>query len=381
MILTLNPFHKTPEIVDPVGPETELSNLASEFYLCGETAKAITMVELALKIARTVPVLVNMAVILESLGRFDEAFKYAEEAYKLNPADKRTINLYAEALLRRGDLAQGWPLYSQSRNTRSQLKDFIPEWTDQGLSGKRLLVVEGEGYGDNIYFLRWLAALRDLGAELDYICQPTLAPLVEHMGFRPLENWGGNVDFRFTDYDYHVSILTLPQKFGVTYDNYQWNGPYVVVGAPVRRKIAGEPLRVGICSLAGEGMSARRQRSLHASQLQPLMNSLDPRHKWVNLHHHYILPDTVDHPIVETWLDTAKAISTCDLVVSVDTAVAHLAAAMGIVTWVMLPGASAWHYPLYRPDHPFYPSMRMFRNQAEGLDFAVQFVSAELNRL
>jgi hypothetical protein len=123
-----------------------------------------------------------------------------------------------------------------------------------------------------------------------------------------------------------------------------------------------------------------KQRSMHASQLQLMLNSLDPKHQWVNLHHRYVLPDAVDHPLVETWLDTARAIATCDMVVSVDTCVAHLSAAMGVTTWVLLPGASAWHYLLHRPDHPLYPSMRMYRNYGRGLDNAIEAACDHLSR-
>ena len=128
MILTLNPFTQPSLPVDTIGPETELSNLASDLYIDGQTELALSTIERALQIGRTVPSLVNMSVILEGLGRFDEALPFSEEAYWLNPSDKRTIGLYAEALLRQGDMVRGWPLYIQSRNIRHQMADFIPEW-------------------------------------------------------------------------------------------------------------------------------------------------------------------------------------------------------------------------------------------------------------
>jgi hypothetical protein len=344
MILTLNPFLKEPEPVDPIGPETELSNRASELYNEGNFEPALETAKHALQIARTVPTLLNMSIILEGLSRFDEAHVLAAEAYCVNPNDKRTAGHYGRSLLRMGDLARGWPLYLQDCNLRSQLKDFIPEWTGQDLQGKRVLVVEGEGYGDNLYFMRWLHTLRDLGAQVDYICQPSLAPLVAHMGYHALPNWGGNVDFKFHDYDYYTSILTLPHKFGVTYENHKVTGPYIP-GAEWRAGLlAGRPQRVGICALAGEGMSPTKCRSMHASQLQHVLNSMNQKHQWVNLNYKHELP--VENPVIEDWLDTAKAIATCDLVVSVDTGVAHLAGAMGVPTWVLLPGASAWQYPI-----------------------------------
>jgi hypothetical protein len=263
------------------------------------------------------------------------------------------------------------------------MRDFIPEWTGQDLHDKRVLVIEGEGYGDNFYFMRWLGTLRGLGAKVDYVCQPSLAPLVEHIGFHALENWGGNVDFKFTDYDYHTSILALPHKLGVTFENYNIIGPYIVSDEfqRIASSIRSKTKRVGICALAGEGMSPTKCRSMHASQLQHVLNSMDRKHQWVNLNYKHELPKECDNPVIENWLDTAKAITTCDMVVSVDTGVAHLSGAMGVPTWVVLPGNSAWQYPIHRDDHPFYPTMRMFRNYGKGMENAVEAVSDHLSRL
>jgi hypothetical protein len=384
VILTLNPFARTPEPQDPVGPETVLQNHASELYNEGQFEIALEVALKAVQIARTVPTLLNLSIIYEAFGRFDEALPCAAEAFSLAPGDKRAAGHYGRSLLRMGDLARGWPLYLQDVNLRSQLKDFIPEWTDQDLQGKRLLVVEGEGFGDNIYFMRWMDALRKMGGQIDYICQPSLAPLIQAIGFKPLENWGGNCDFKFTDYDYHTSILTIPNKLGVTYENYKWSGPYINVSPlPLRylrqwSKESGEPLRVGICALAGEGMSPTKQRSMHASQLQHVLNSMDRKHHWVNLTYKHELP--VENPLIENWLGTAKAIATCDLVVTVDTGVCHLSAAMGVSTNLVLPGNSAWHWGL-QDSHPFYPSIRMFRNYGKGMDNAVENVSDFLSTL
>jgi len=378
VILTLNPFAREPEPVDPVGPETEFQNISSELYNKGMFEQALPIAEKALQIARTIPTLLNMSIILEGLGRFDEALPCAAEAFSLNPMDKRAAGHYGRALLRIGDLTRGWPLYLQDVNLRSQLKDFIPEWTGQSLKGKRLLVIEGEGYGDQFYFMRWLHDLWG-GGEISYVCQPGLAPLVRHIGYHAIENWGGNADFKFHDYDYHASILTLPYKLGVTFEKYACI-PYIS-GYTARHVVKGDSIRVGICALAGEGMSPTKCRSMHASQLQSVLNSMDRKHKWVNLNYKHSLPSECDNPVIENWLDTAKAIATCDMVVSVDTGVAHLSAAMGVPTWVVLPGNSAWQYPIHRDDHPFYPTMRMFRNYGKGMENAVEAVSDHLSRL
>jgi len=358
----------------------DLANRSSALYLTGLTDEALEVATKAVNLQRTIGTLVNMSVILETLGRFEEALEYAHDATTLDPEDGRARALYGEALLRMGRLSEGWPLYCEQRAAFDWLKDFgMTEWDGtQDLKGKRLLVIEGGGFGDNIYFLRWLDNLRRDGAIIDYVCQPTFAPLVRHLGYEALENWSGNVDIRFSEYDYYTGLLALPTKLGVTFESYQWIQwtPYIKVDAP---QYSG--LRVGICSLAGEGTSPRKQRSMHDSQLQPMLNSLSRKHQWVNLIHGHALPKEVEEPCLDDWLDTAKAIRTCDLVVSVDTGVAHLAGAMGVPVWVILPGAAAWQYPIYRDNHPFYPSMRMFWNRKEGMDNAVEVVCDNLSRL
>src|SRR5208337_698153 len=156
-------FDATEGPADWVGP----SNLVGELYLIGRTAAAYDAALRVLRTTRNLPTLVNMAVILETLGRFDESLLYAREAYLTAPADPRTQMLYGQALLRFGRLAEGWPLYAcaaaQSFADLSWMP--IPEWqgAHQSLASRRILVVEGGGYGDNIYFLRWLDTLRRWG--------------------------------------------------------------------------------------------------------------------------------------------------------------------------------------------------------------------------
>ena len=195
-----------------------LSNRASALYLSNMTGEALTVAHKALSRARNVATLVNMAVILESLGRFDEALPYAYEATIVDPDDNRALALYGESLLRLGEFREGWPLYAAERASHGWLSPYISEWPGphQSLSGKRILVVEGGGYGDNLYFLRWLGVLARAGARIDYLCQPSFAPLVRACGYDAIENWAGNVDIDDRSYDYFTSVLALGHKHGVT---------------------------------------------------------------------------------------------------------------------------------------------------------------------
>ena len=396
MLVTLNPFGPEPRPrywnqpdeatfldVDEAIPDNaearRLSSTAHALYISGVTETALKYAQDALALARIVPTLVNAAVILEQMGRFKEALPLAEEAWKLDPDNRNATILYSQALLRMGRFREGWPLYIRECALWPEFSSVIKEWNGEDLTGKRIIVVEGGAYGDNLYFLRWL---KDLPAEITYVCQPSFAPLVRHLGFNAAENWSGNVDIKFIHYDYLTSVLALPGRLGVTLENYKWDGPYIKFENKIISPTIppNRPMRVGICSLAGERSSPLRIRSMHDSQLHQVLHSLPNRHLWVNLTYKHGMPEGVDHPSIDNWLQTAEAISKCDLVVTIDTGVAHLAGAMGVPTWIVLPGASAWQW-LLTETNPLYPTMKLFRNQGEGLDNAVEKLCDHLSRL
>lgn len=268
--------------------------------------------------------------------------------------------LEAEALLRYGNYAAGWPLYIETHSALHYLTPLLPEWQGphDAIQKARIVVIGEGGYGDNIYFLRWLHTLRKWGADLCYLCPPTLAPLARRQGFRAVENWQGNVDIVWRQFDYFTSLIALPGKLGVTLDNYRWRGPYIKAGSrpwwPTKR--------VGLCWRAG-GTDGRSLSQAVASQV---VEYLPPTHRWVNLT--YGTTDSeMENPAIHSWLDTAKALTKLDLVISVDTGVAHLAGAMGVECWTILPKEQAWHYPVGYNWHPLYPSMRMFRSVTDVL--------------
>jgi tetratricopeptide (TPR) repeat protein len=357
----------------------EVNNYATAKYVTGATAEALLLSQRAVSMKRNVPTLVNMALILEVLGRFDEALDCATEAFRIDPADDRASSLLGESLLRLGHYAEGWPLYIRNRASMDWAKQFLPEWEGphQSLDGKRILVIEGGGYGDNLYFLRWLDTLRRWHADIHYVCPPSLAPLARRQGFRAIENWRGNADIHWNEYDYFCPLLSLAGKLGVTLDNYRWAGPYI----RGKRKWTATR-RVGLCWKAGEAKSPRKFRSLGGEQISDIVSALPATHTWVSLTfgEGWTLPH-IESPSLDNWQITADVISRLDLVVSVDTGVAHLAGALGIPCFVILPGASAWLYPLGYYTHPFYPSMRMFRSRGDGLYNAVENVARALESL
>jgi len=291
--------------------------------------------------------------------------------------DDPAAYLHSESLLRRGNFSQGWPLFIRTHTTLSWAPDFLPEWPGAhvDIRGKRILAIGEGGYGDNIYFLRWLDPLRRWGADVHYVCPPSLAPLARRQGFRALENWMGNVDIKWHDYAYFTSLLSLPAKLGVTFSNYCWRGPYIRadhVSKPDRR--------IGICWRAGETRSETRHRSMSPVQVLALVDSIGLSDYYpVNLTFEQTHSE-MENPSLIDWNKTACAVRSCDLIISVDTGVAHLAGAMGRPTLAILPPEPAWQYPDMNT-HPFYPSMRMLRSRSKDLEDAVERACAYLESL
>lgn len=356
----------------------EVRNYSSAMYMTDRIPEALKFAERALAMKRTISTLHNMAIILDVYGRYDEALDYALEAARMDPLDDRATSCASEFLLRAGHFAEGWPLYRRNRAAMDWAKLFIPEWEGphQDIKGKRILIFEGGGYGDNFYFMRWLDTLRHWGADIHYVCNPNLASLARRQGFHAIENWHGNADIHWEQYSYFCPLLSLAGKLGVTLTNYKWRGPYI----KAQRRLPWPTHRIGICRRAGEATSQRKWRSLHDRQADRILFSLPKKYHWVNLTAACPI-ENIENPQLDNWLTTANIMSQLDLVVTVDTGVAHLAGAMGIPCLVMLPGQSAWHYPLGYDCHPLYPSMRIFRNRGEGLDSAVKDVADSLKIL
>jgi Tetratricopeptide repeat/Glycosyltransferase family 9 (heptosyltransferase) len=345
-----------------LSPAESLSTRAAALHDAYSTDEALSLAEEAVRLEHTPTTLNNLAVILATLGRFHEAFPYQREAYERDPTDPRMSRLYGEALLRFGRLAEGWPIFILSTPRYEWMT--VPEWQGEPLRNRRLLVLSSGGFGDNIYAMRWLADLRDDNVAVTYLAWPTLAPLARTLGIAVIENWNGNVSLDPDAFDYYTTIYDLPLHLRVTYEGYSPRTYLTVRPRPrfhLRR-------RVGFCWRGGEALSPRYSRSLNWDQRQRVLAAFPA--SYVDL-----------SDLTGSWLDTAALIASLDLLVTVDTGVAHLAGALGIPTWVILPGASAWQYPIAYETHPLYCSMRMFHNRAEGLDAAVDAVAISLEDL
>jgi hypothetical protein len=353
----------------------EVNNYASAMYLTNKTADALVFAREAIALKRNVATLINISVILDELGRHSEALNYAEEAYRSDTTSDLASARLAELLLRSGLWRAAWPHWIRNRASMDWCKHWLPEWTGGSRRFKRILVIEGGGYGDNLYFFRWLRTLRQWGTHIDYVCDPSFAPLARSQGVDVILNYHGNADIRWERYDYFVPLLAIPGRLGIALEQDKGLRYINVKGRSAK------PTRlIGLCHRAGEAISPRRQRTLHNEQIQMIVDALPSTYKWVQMTHKMIHPQ-IEGTISGDWLETAKVMNTLDLLITVDTATAHLAGAMGIPTIVMIPGACSWYYILGQDWNPLYPAMRVHRNMTEGLDQAVAMTCAALRRL
>jgi hypothetical protein len=359
-------------VLDGPRPDTwlEYSNWASAFHIKGDADAALYHAIQAYQLKKTVSTCVNLTVILEFSGHFEQALVHAREAYECDPDDERAVMLYAESLLRLSYWDLGWELYAKGhdRITHEWFRTLLPEWQPTSpLRGSRILILPYGGIGDNLYFMRYLRHFRDGGARITFVCDPALVPLVQNQGHDSLPNYKGNIPgLRISDYDSFCSVVSLGRKLGNP-------SPSKYINIFSWPRIRTKP-RIGVCWKAGEYVSQRKTRFLNDEQTIRLLTAASQRGILVNLTYKSEPPMPMRPAKIANWLDTARELAKLDLLITVDTGVAHLAGAMHIPTWVMLPGAAAWQYPIGYTVHPFYQTMRIFRNQGEGINQSVNSI-------
>ena len=312
---------------------------------------------------------------LIGLGRIDEGLTHLEHALKCNPDNLDAHLGLARGYLLKGDFVDGWREYEWRRHRTDKKKPRIDgvEWDGSNPQGKTILVYSEQGFGDTIQFLRYLPVLAQRGARVVVICQKSLASLVARVEgvaaadcvWRPLPA-----------YDYFVPLLSLPHKLGLGDKPIPAQTPYLVSHkkAQLPRPPLGTRLRVGLIWAGSSTHPDDDNRSVGLEALLPLagipgvrLYSLQhgPRAAdAAKLAHPALIKDFSKH--LKDFADTAAVINQLDLVITVDSAVAHLAGALGKPVWVMIPAIPDFRWQTKRSDSPWYPTMRLFRQATDG---------------
>jgi tetratricopeptide (TPR) repeat protein len=334
----------------------------------------------------------NLGYTLRKQGRLREARESMNQARALAPGEVEIRwNLSLLDLLE-GKFAEGWKGYEIRHERReNRPRSFAkPMWRGQALSGARILLHSEQGLGDSIQFLRYVPLVEAAGGKVILNVPSTLRRLAGGVaGVERVTVEGATLP----EFDWHCPLMSLPLAFGTRLESIPSDVPYLKV--PEEAKKAADELpqpdgrvSVGLVWSGNPKSTEDRMRSMALSTFEALL-ALE-RVRFFSLQLGAAAGQmaafggkiTDLRPRIKDFADTAAWIDRLDLIVTVDTSVAHLAGALGKSTWVLLPSAPDWRWLLDRDDSPWYPTMRLFRQTRFG-DWAevVERVRRELAAL
>lgn len=313
----------------------------------------------------------------------EEALADYAQAAKLDPGQQKFRWNQSIMHILLGQYEQGWPLYEAglgiqgfARGLRKQVPQ--PEWLGkQNVRDKRVLLYAEQGYGDTIQFCRYAKQVQALGAEVILEVQAPLVSLLQTINQGSTSQNEIKVVAQgqgFAEFDYHCPLLSLPMVFNTTLETVPAPIPYLHA-QPSDHVLLEKPARPRI-GLVWSGSTTHKndhRRSLALAALAPLLtlpyefHCLQQEVRAADAELLGQLPAITLHQAqLKNFADTAALIAQMDLVISVDTSVAHLAGALGKPLWLLLPFVPDYRWLLDRTDTPWYPQARLWRQPAVG---------------
>ena len=323
----------------------------------------------------------NLGVLQADLGHDAEAEQSLRRALQLNPGYQLARHNLAMLLLTQGRLEEGWPLHEARYHPDLPEPDaplpLLPakQWQGESLQGKRLLVWPEQGYGDMIQFCRYLPLLKQLGAErIDLVCRKAQVTLLETLAGVDRVAALDDAAALIGEHDYWALPMSLPLHCGTTLATIPAHLPYL--HAPVNRRaiwrerMAGTGRKIGLVWRGNAHHANDRNRSLpDFSALYALLSVENATFFSLQPATHETLPSQVVDlgADIGDFADSAAIIEQLDLLITVDTAIAHLAGALGKPCWIMLPvHRPDWRWLRGRSDSPWYPGVVRLYRQGDG---------------
>jgi len=325
----------------------------------------------------------NIGTTQGSKGKLDQAIAAYRRAIALEPDYAEAHWNLALALLARGEFQEGWKEFEW----RWECKDLPrrrtfpqPQWDGSPLEGRTILLHSEQGLGDTIQFIRYAPLVAERGATVIVGTVPELHRLLQ--GTAGVTRWLSQGE-TIPPFDVHCPLMSVPAVFGTTLETIPRHVPYLQADADAiarwRTELAADSNRfkVGLAWAGNPTHVNDRNRSISLAALAPLAQaqggngisfySLQKgeagKEAKVPLQGMQLIDRTED---LKDFADTAALIANLDLVICVDTAVAHLTGALGKPVWMLLPFTTDWRWLLKREDNPWYPTMRLFRQPARG---------------
>lgn len=321
----------------------------------------------------------NLGLALQRQGRRAEAMRHFDEAVRLQPDLASARSNRAQLLMLLGDFRRGWPEYEWRLRLPGVAPPPLPQpaWDGAPLAGRTLLLRAEQGIGDTLQFVRYAGLARRMGGRVLLECAASLHPLLAGCeGLDGLVARGGELP----SFDVQAALLSVPGLLGVSVATVPCAVPYLRADAALVerwRQMLGERdgFRVGIAWQGSRGYPEDRYRSMPLRHFRALAEVPGVRLYSLQKGDGAGQVSEVDFPVTDlgpqldeggAFTDTAAVMHNLDLVVTADTAAAHLAGAMGVPAWVALPLAPDWRWLVEREDTPWYPSVRLFRQTRLG---------------
>lgn len=307
------------------------------------------------------------------VGRLDVATRAHLHAATIRPANTEVAFGLAIDQLARGDYLNGFRTYEQ-RAPKLELQQKLTArgakiWTDQSVEGRRVLLIAEQGAGDTIQFARFARNLADLGAEVCVACDVKLGRLISNV-----DGVSRTVHGIDDESEYIELLMSIPARLGTTMDQLPAPCRYITPPEAPLRLPQGEGPRIGLVWAGNSNHMRDPWRSIPAEKFAPLLAIPDVQFFSLQV----AAPDsnrmptetfnrlTDLEPHIEDFADTAALIDQLDLVVTIDSSVAHIAGALGVPCWILLSYVTDWRWLRDRADSPWYPSVRLVRQTVPG---------------
>jgi tetratricopeptide (TPR) repeat protein len=324
----------------------------------------------------------NLGIALGDEGKRDEASVCYRRALELKPdyADAHWNQSFIS--LATGKFERGWAEYEwRWRTSHCQPRGFSqPFWDGLPLQGRVILLHAEQGLGDTIQFVRYVAPVKQRGGVVIVECPgPLLSLLTSHAGIDRLVRWGNELPA----FDVQSPLLSLPGIFHTSLETIPAEVPYLFADPGLvghwRQELGGiAGFKIGIAWQGSPKYRSDRDRSIPVSCFEPLARC--PGVRLLSLQKgagaEQLQQVTDRFPVIDlgsrldeasgAFMDTAAVMMSLDLVITSDTSIAHLAGALGVPVWVALPFVPDWRWLLDRSDSPWYPTMRLFRQERRG---------------
>lgn len=374
--------------LDPESVEA-YNNLGNALVNHGDILSAVESYNRALKIRPDrADIYYNLANALKGAGRIHSAIENYQRALAIKPDFIDAHWNLSHALLLSGNFQDGWREYEWRFQLPVQKNIYpyryeVPRWDGSAFKGKRLLVHDEQGFGDTLQFMRYLPMVKALGGTVIFEVRKQLLELLKNTsGIDELveRSSDGRPPLAF---DLYVPLMSLPAIFGTTQKTIPAPIPYLSADNDLTRRWAEKlnPIsgfKVGICWQGNPSHQADRRRSVPLKFFAPLAKIENVQ--LVSLQKKHGLEQLADLPadvsVIEfgseldehngVFMDTAAVMKNIDLIIASDTAIPHLAGALGLPVWLVLPDIPEWRWLMERNDSPWYPTMRLFRQTKAG---------------